>query len=772
MVQVATFGGGLNDFPVPANHRRRSRCRANKPWVNQYDINLTGDALGAWTTGTALPAPLRGSQAIVTKNRVYLLGGYNGSTFVTTVYTAPINSDGTLGSWTTSSSLPAAFYVAQAIATKNRVYVLGGSNGNSLSSIYTAAINADGTLGTWTAYGTLPTQSSWASSFITRNRIYLLGGHDGSNYTSAIWTTQINSDGSLGTWENVGALPGVIHTAAVIVTRNRVYLLSGRNNSGYNNIAYTAPIDSDGILGTWVAAGSPPQTYSGAQAFVTRNRAYLIGGRDANAAQTVTYTASVNADGTLGTWTTSNPLPAPNHGCELIVTGSRVYALGGYGNSINSSTAVATVYAATLEGGLNDYSEHYGIPVDSLQHVGAGRPYCQQYHFNTSVSGDLGAWDTAARLDMSATLYGGKQLYVVNDSIHFVPTSHPTSSNNCAISLTEAGSYDNQALYAFSSSAGRDKSLGLHLKGHYLLFGGETYSAPTYAATGEVLGATVAEDGTLGAMVTVGTLPATRYKHTGFVGPDGRVYLIGGIVGGHDSAGTITNSVISCHFDPVSKTLYGFRNEATLPVALCSAEVIVTKNKVYLIGGASGNQTTGTNKVYVASIGADGILSSWTQHGTFPVNLHSCTVFVTRTMAYVFGGSHLTTKCSHVYRAPISPDGTLGSWTAGTDMPVASDSLQAICVSGRLYLKQFGSSSGHIGSVPMVGGGNDYYRYGSEAIDPFDPVDFALPDVTPSVPGVYAYHQVLIRRAQRELPGPLLSMPIMLKLTWISSFKL
>jgi len=47
------------------------------------------------------------SQAIVTNSRVYLLGGYNGAA-VATVYTAPINSDGTLGTWTTGTSLPSA----------------------------------------------------------------------------------------------------------------------------------------------------------------------------------------------------------------------------------------------------------------------------------------------------------------------------------------------------------------------------------------------------------------------------------------------------------------------------------------------------------------------------------------------------------------------------------------------------------------------------------------------------------------------------------------
>jgi hypothetical protein len=72
---------------------------------------------------------------------VYLLGGYNGSAYVSTVYTAPINSDGSLGTWTTGTSLPGVFSLSQAIVTKNRVYLLGGYNGSAyVSTVYTAPI--------------------------------------------------------------------------------------------------------------------------------------------------------------------------------------------------------------------------------------------------------------------------------------------------------------------------------------------------------------------------------------------------------------------------------------------------------------------------------------------------------------------------------------------------------------------------------------------------------------------------------------------------------
>jgi hypothetical protein len=91
-----------------------------QPWRQQYAFNTEQSTdITGWTTGTSLPAAVYYSQAIVTKNRVYLLGGYVNGSYSSTVYTAPILSDGTLGTWTTGTSLPATVYASQAIVTKN-----------------------------------------------------------------------------------------------------------------------------------------------------------------------------------------------------------------------------------------------------------------------------------------------------------------------------------------------------------------------------------------------------------------------------------------------------------------------------------------------------------------------------------------------------------------------------------------------------------------------------------------------------------------------------
>ncbi len=213
-----------------------------RPWRQQYDFNLenNGDITG-WTTGTSLPEGLGSSQAIVTNSRVHLLGGHSNSAFaVSTVYTAPINSDGTLGTWTTGTSLPGVLRYSQAIVTNSRVYLLGGQTVNdALSTVYTAPINSDGTLGTWTTGISLPGVLRFSQAIVTNNRVHLLGGF-GSWSVSTVYTAPINSDGTLGTWTTGTSLPGVLHASQAIVTNSRVYLLGGNVGSAVVSTVYEA----------------------------------------------------------------------------------------------------------------------------------------------------------------------------------------------------------------------------------------------------------------------------------------------------------------------------------------------------------------------------------------------------------------------------------------------------------------------------------------------------------------------------------------------------
>jgi len=323
-----------------------------QPWRQQYSFNTANSTIGTWVTDTPLPVVIYGSHVVVTKNRVYLLGGRINDIDSSIVYIAPINPDGTLGAWVTGTPLPVVISHSQAIVTSSRVHLLGGYNGTIyLSTVYTAYINPDGTLGAWTTGTSLPGSIALSQTIVTNNRVYLLGGRNGSIYSSTIYTAPINPDGTLGTWVTGAPLPGTVSYSQTIVTNNRVYLLGGWNGVALNTV-YTAPINLDGTLGAWVTDIPLPDTVFRLQAIVTNNRVYLLGGFNGVAALSTIYTAPINPDGTLGAWVLDTSiLPEIITTAQAIITSSRMYLLGGW----NGTISLNTVYSTPFSGGLNNY---------------------------------------------------------------------------------------------------------------------------------------------------------------------------------------------------------------------------------------------------------------------------------------------------------------------------------------------------------------------------------------------------------------------------------
>ncbi len=334
---------------------------SGKPWQQQYQINTTQstDITGWVTESSVLPVTLSASSVVVTKNRVYLLGGAIAvGTYTSVCYTASINIDGTLGTWTTDVALPGTLGGSQAIVTKNRVYLLGGNTGSSyVNTVYTAPINSDGTLGAWVTGTSLPTVFGMAQAFITKDRVYVCGGYNGTSHTSIVYTAPINSDGTLGTWVSSTSLPGNLSWSQAIVTKNRVYLLGGSAVTGAAiSTVYTAVINTDGTLGTWSTGTALPAVRGWAQAIVVKDRVYLLGGSNGTTSQSTVYTAPINTDGTLGTWTTGTALPGLRSHSQAIVTKNYVYLLAG-GTAAGGFTDI--IYSAAISSDIQDYSPYY-----------------------------------------------------------------------------------------------------------------------------------------------------------------------------------------------------------------------------------------------------------------------------------------------------------------------------------------------------------------------------------------------------------------------------
>lgn len=330
---------------------------SGQPWCQQYQFNDSSVTdVSLWSNAATLPGSVGYTQTVVTKNRVYVLGGTTNNATLTpmaTVYTAPINSDGTLGTWATGTSLPVNLSHSQAIVTKNRVYLIGGlTTGQAeVSATYTAPINADGTIGTWTTGTSLPATVFNAKAIVTKNRVYLLGGRRGLTYLNQVYTAPIDTGGVIGAWSSGTALPTANASSHIAVTRNRVYLIGGIDGSNYVSTVYTAPINTDGTLGVWSSSTPIPSPVGAGSVFVTKKAVILFDGVQLTGA----CAAPINPDGTLGTWVVK---PALNwtYSYGYFITSSRIYLIGGASSGNNGSVSTLV---GTFSGGLNDYTAYY-----------------------------------------------------------------------------------------------------------------------------------------------------------------------------------------------------------------------------------------------------------------------------------------------------------------------------------------------------------------------------------------------------------------------------
>ena len=166
----------------------------------------------------------------------FLLGGHTGSAAINTIFSAVIQADGTLGVFTAVGTLPVNLHGSSAVVTSSRVFLLGGGNeAASINTIFSAVIQTDGTLGAFTAVGTLPTNVHAASAFFTSSRVFLLAGQVNFLDSSAIFSAPLIGgsglndysrfyNGSINTF-NGAPLSGVIVVYTNNPDRNTLFAL-------------------------------------------------------------------------------------------------------------------------------------------------------------------------------------------------------------------------------------------------------------------------------------------------------------------------------------------------------------------------------------------------------------------------------------------------------------------------------------------------------------------------------------------------------------------
>ena len=293
----------------------------------------TPGTLGTWATAAASPfTTTRSSHHMSIYNGfMYISGGSNGTPLSDVQY-APINADGTLGSWTAATGLPATRYGHEMVVNNGFIYVLGGYSAGYLSSTIYAPINSNGTLGAWLTTTAMTSNHYWFGSAVSNGYVYAVGGNDGSVFSTKVEYAPFNADGTIGAWTAGASIATGREGGSAVAYNGYLYAISGRTgtNTIIADVQY-APIGA-GRAGAFTQQASAFTTARYGHTSVAYNGfVYIIGGKSSSSSLNDIQYCQLNANGSVGSCTVqAAAFTTARYIHSSIVHNGYLYIIGGY----------------------------------------------------------------------------------------------------------------------------------------------------------------------------------------------------------------------------------------------------------------------------------------------------------------------------------------------------------------------------------------------------------------------------------------------------------
>jgi hypothetical protein len=151
------------------------------------------------------------------------------------------------------------------------------------------------------------------------------------------------------------------------------------------------------------------------------------------------------------------------------------------------------------------------------------------------------------------------------------------------------------------------------------------------------------------------------------------------VAGGLINPTTSTPNVYVAGWSPNTGQLSAWSAQAALPQAVDGSAAASWNNTVYVIGGEVIGSGSFLNTVYFAAIN-NGQIGSWQTGPPLPINLFLARAAVVGNFLLVFGGIGPggSTYNSEFLYAPINPDGSLGNWLTGPQIPTPIESTNIV----------------------------------------------------------------------------------------------
>jgi hypothetical protein len=370
------------------------------------------DTLGAWERLPSLLGALFDFAAVTAKGHLFIIGGNApGGQYQRGVYSAAIQDDGLLGHWANVAELPQALTAHTAAVANGHLFVIGGFNANGFqATVFSAPVNDDGTLDEWKTLPALPEPLAVNASVSAHGYIYVLGGrksHDPVIVSDNIYRAKVNANGTLSDWETLlTPLPRSSMWHEAVVACDHIYMIAGQDAviNEYSAV-YQTEIHPDGSLGVWKEAIALPKTLAAHAAATIRGGILVTGGWStpdpSGSVQRNVYWAPLGPDCSLGSWVELTPLPYSTYRHALAATGRYVYSLGGVGAASRTFASVLMASlqlgASPVEQGAFNHQFHLGdtYTIGALRWTEEGSGDAQvrlRYRVGDAGTGEYGPW--------------------------------------------------------------------------------------------------------------------------------------------------------------------------------------------------------------------------------------------------------------------------------------------------------------------------------------------------------------------------------------------
>ncbi|MFZ1483704.1 MAG: hypothetical protein WAS36_01695 [Candidatus Saccharimonadales bacterium] len=656
--------------------------------VQYAPINANG-TLGTWATTTAFTNIRESHTSVVYNGYLYIIGGNFNGTYVNTVHYAPIDADGTVGSWTATSTFTTARRNHASVVYNGYVYLMGGFGVALLNDVQYAPINANGTLGTWATTAAFTTTRQSLTSVVHNGYLYVIGGVGGAYYDDVQYAP-LNANGTVGTWATTTTFTTARANHASVVYNGYMYVMGGDAGAGYFDTIQKTSFDPAGVTDTYATTTALPSGRENHSSATYNGHVYVTGGWDGTTRLTQVRYASIGATGTLGTWSSGPNLPVGLSNHVTLAYNGYLYVIGGYTTgSVNNVRYVGISSNGSLGGSWLSTTafdtarqDHAAVAYNGYLYVLGGTngtvTYADVQYALLNTDGTInGAWAyttsfSTARQDFRAVVHAG-YVYVVggfDDTNNLNDVQYAPLNTNGTIS---GGTWNPTTAFGTVRS---NHTLVVNEGLMYVIGGSD--NATTYYS--DVQYAPIASDGTVGSWATAASFSTARDNHTS-VAYNGYLYVIGGNDGSARRS-DVQYARINNNSGGATGTWAATTSFATTRYGHTS---VAYNGYMYVIGGRS---TINETNVQKGTIARDGTVGSWGNVSSFTNGRSYHTSVAHNGYLYVIGGwDNSTTYYADVQKATINPaDGTLGSWTATTSLATGVHRHTSVVHNGYLYV--------------------------------------------------------------------------------------